>query len=595
MSETQQKIYIKLLQVGARESAVLSVLSRIQGLKDSPERLIAGAPCYISERVPLPLGEKVKMYLEKAGATVSIEDEDAAQEDEALFTASHVDEDDLPLFENPDYAEPSPGDAEPAEFETIHEDVAEEVEFPESRPVAPRRSSPPQPSVSARDYSERFAEITEETDSDVTARENNAKKKRRKYASSLKPAGLALLALTLVGGGLWMYLSGGFASLSQKYDRSPMLGTVGVLTVENLEGAELKLYHVIGTRVTKQIPFDGESARLQRGDYYLEAVKGRELVRFPVYIGGRGHRLTLQVSFPPSKPVSPRFAYIPAGWFRMGNKETDVVHFGFPDESPDIDVYVSGFFLSKYEVTNQEYLEFVEEGGYYEEAYWKRLIEDWSSLVQQVSAYEQAYGNDGWNSVLKYIRTSFLDTDDRPGPRLWEFDDPPYDYGHDNRPVIGISMYEADAFCRWMSEKTGMLHRLPTEAEWEKAARGYEGYFFSYGNEYDGTRANTESQGPKNVASYPPNSYGVYDLTGNAWEWVSDHYRADSYQRWKDRDGDDIRDPYAFDAAKSYDRVIVRGGSFRSVNQINARTPVRYPMFPNDWHTNIGFRYVIVP
>ncbi len=595
MSETQQKIYIKLLQVGARESAVLSVLSRIQGLKDSPERLIAGAPCYISERVPLPLGEKVKMYLEKAGATVSIEDEDAAQEDEALFTASHVDEDDLPLFENPDYAEPSPDDAEPAEFEAIHEDVAEEAEFPESHPVTPRRSPPPQPSVSARDYSERFAEITEETDSDVTAREKNAKKKRRKYASSLKPAGLALLALALVGGGIWMYLSGGFASLSQRYDRSPMLGTVGVLTVENLEGAELKLYHVIGTRVTKQIPFDGESARLQRGDYYLEAVKGRELVRFPVYIGGRGHRLTLQVSFPPSKPGSPRFAYIPAGWFRMGNKETDVAHFGFPDESPDIDVYVSGFFLSKYEVTNQEYLEFVEKGGYHEKAYWKRLIEDWSSLVQQVSAYEQAYGNDGWNSVLKYIRTSFLDTDDRPGPRLWEFDDPPYDYGHDNRPVIGISMYEADAFCRWMSEKTGMLHRLPTEAEWEKAARGYEGYFFSYGNEYDGTRANTESQGPKNVASYPPNSYGVYDLTGNAWEWVSDHYRADSYQRWKDRDGDDIRDPYAFDAAKSYDRVIVRGGSFRSVNRINARTPVRYPMFPNDWHTNIGFRYVIVP
>lgn len=621
MNETQQTVYIKLLRIGTREDAVFSVLSKIQGLKDSPERLLATAPCYISGQVPLPLGEKVKMYLEKAGATVSLVDLDESLRDEPLLTASHIDEADLPLFENPDYIESSPAGAEAtrlepedgeSEFletdvasfdpvpafdtelthvEDVHKDAAE-LPLPSKRShLASPRSPLQQRAPAEQNYAEAFSEITEQEQPGSKPRKRTSKKKTRR----LKLAWLALVALVVLGGGLWMYLSGGFASLSQKYDQSPILGTVGVLNVENQEEAELRLYHVIGTRVIKQIPFDGESARLERGDYYLEAVRGREIVRFPIYIRGRGHRLTVQVRFPPSKAVSSHFAYIPTGWFRMGNKETNVAHFGFPDEIPDIDVYVSGFFLSKYEVTNKEYLEFVEDGGYYEEAYWLRLIEDWPSLTQQVPSYDRAFGNDGWNSVLKYIRTSFIDTDSRPGPRLWEFDEPPYDYGHDNRPVVGVSMYEAEAYCRWMTERTGALHRLPTEAEWEKAARGYEGYFFSYGNEYDGTRANTESQGPKNVGAYSPNSYGVYDLTGNAWEWVSDHYHAETYQHWKDTHGSDIRDPRAFDAAKPYDRVIVRGGSFRSVNRINARTPVRYPMFPNDWHTNIGFRYVIVP
>ena len=625
MSEIQQKVYIKLLQVGTREEAVASVLSKIQGLKDSPERLIAGAPCYISGKVPQALAEKVKMYLEKAGAAVSIENEEKS---EPFLTASHVDEEDLPLFDNPDYVETSPADVEPprieqagygeSEFietdvtnfepipgetpafetnvtsvEPIYEEELEDPDIDRSPSFTPSAPSPSRQTLPELEQLEGFA--AKEGSSEAKTRKGSGKKNRKKYAAWLKVALPAIIALVLLGGGLWLYFSGGFVRLSEKYAQSPMVGTVGVLNVENPEGADVKLYHVIGTRVIKQIPFDGESARLQRGDYYLEAVKGRDIARFPVYIEGRGHRLTVQTSFPPSTAVSPRFAYIPAGWFRMGNKETNVAHFGFPDESPDIDVYVSGFFLSKYEVTNQEYLEFVESGGYYEEAYWQRLIDDWPSLTQQVPSYERAFGNDGWQSVLKYIRTSFIDTDDRPGPRLWEFDDPPYDYGHDNSPVFGISLYEAEAYCRWMTEKTGVLHRLPTEAEWEKAARGHEGYFFSYGNEYDGTLANTESQGPKNVGSYPPNSYGLYDMTGNVWEWVSDHYHAESYQLWEETYDSDIRDPQAFDAAKPYDRVIVRGGSFRSVNRINARTPARYPMFPNDWHTNIGFRYVIVP
>jgi formylglycine-generating enzyme required for sulfatase activity len=279
----------------------------------------------------------------------------------------------------------------------------------------------------------------------------------------------------------------------------------------------------------------------------------------------------------------------------MGNKETDVAHFGFPDEVPSIDIYVSAFLMSKYEVTNREYAQFIAEGGYEKSVYWDALLEDWDSLVSQSPDYGRVFGDTGWEAVSRYIRSKFIDTDHRPGPRLWEDDVPPYEDFQDDYPVTGITYYEAAAYCRWLTQKKGKVHRLPTEAEWEKAARSYEGYFFSYGNEYDATRANTESEGPKNVGSYPPNGFGVYDLTGNMWEWISDHYRADAYQFLKETYKNNIRNPRIFNAAQAYDRRILRGGSFRSVNRINAKTTIRYPMFPNDWHTNISFRYVTTP
>jgi formylglycine-generating enzyme required for sulfatase activity len=419
--------------------------------------------------------------------------------------------------------------------------------------------------------------------------------RKRKKSKKWLGLGMMLLVVLLIVGGVWMYFSGQFSKLSDEYEQNPVVGQVGILDIENPQQAELSLHQVVGTRVTPQIPLEGTRALLRRGDYYVEARRDSQVVRFPVYLKGRGHQIQLEVEFPPPSPPGTDVAYIPAGWFRMGNKETTVAHFGFPDETPDIDVYVSGFFLAQYEVTNREFAEFIEAGGYENEVYWERLLQDWSSLLEQVPAYEQVYGNDGWDSVRQYIHAQFVDTDDRPGPRLWEADTPPYEYGQDDHPVIGITMYEAAAYCQWMTQKTGKLHRLPTEAEWEKAARGYEGYLFSYGNEYNPTRANTESEGPKNVGSYPPNSYEVYDLTGNVWEWVSDHYNSKAYQIFLDTYRNEIRNPRMVNETHRYDRVIVRGGSFRSVNRINARTPVRYPMFPNYWHTNIGFRYVVVP
>ncbi|PID60406.1 hypothetical protein CSB45_00335 [candidate division KSB3 bacterium] len=628
MHATDQTVFITLLHVGAHKEAVASVLSKIQGLKDSPDRLIAGVPCRISGKVPLPLAEKVKMYLEKVGATVSLDDE---KRSEAGFSAPQLDKDELPVFDGSDDFEWSSEQAEavpdealitgrsrpagPIEtdvmsFEQISEDSSgSDTERREAG--AAYQAEDDVHGTQARSGFVSFASSPDQAALSDTKRLNTSRGlkkvlprktlKRRSRKPSRSWLGIAVpvvLALVLFAGlavGLWFYRSGAFPFPRLSGGHRFRSSDTGVLTVENPDAAELKLYHVIGTRVIEQIPFDGKPVSLQRGDYYIEAVNGRDRTGFPVYIAGRGSRTVLPVSVSAPDSPLPGLVYIPGGWFRMGNKKTATPYVGFSDESPAVDVYVSGFFLSQYEVTNEEYRKFVDDGGYDEERYWQRLIEDWPSLTQRAPAYEQAFGRDGWHSVSQYIRLAFIDTDDRPGPRLWQFDEPPYDDGHDSRPIVGISLYEADAYCRWKTQQSGILHRLPTEAEWEKAARGKEGYLFSYGNEYDGSLANTESQTPKKVGSYPPNSYGLYDMTGNVWEWVSDQYDAERYQSWRDKGPFAVRDPRAFDADNAYDRVIIKGGSFRSVNRMNARTCVRYAIFPNDWHTNIGFRYVVAP
>lgn len=595
MTQTAPKMYIKLVDPGKREHDVLYILSRIQGLKASPEQLIADVPCYISEQVASSLAEKVKMYLEKAGATVELGEKNSARPDD-------FDQSSLPLADSPGYdmttvdaSQPSQSEATASQAEVVEDENFPAV-YPERLPqqeIAGSSRYREQTSYTEAEYAERLTEVTEI--SEPVSPKRRRRRPRRNSSRGMKAIIVVLALLLIAAGGLWMLMTGQFERLAQTYQQNPVVGQVGVLDVSNPEQAELGLFHVIGTRVIEPVPFDGEDVRLKQGDYYLEAQKGTQVLQFPVYIEGRGHRLNVEVVFPVKQAPSQDVAYIPAGWFRMGNKETTVAHFGFPDEKPDIDVYVSGFFLSKYEVTNREFAQFVRAGGYENDVYWERLLKDWPSLVAQVPAYGRIYGNDGWTSVNAYIHNRFVDTDDRPGPRLWEDDQPPYEYMQDDHPVTGISLYEADAYCQWKTQQTGIIHRLPTEAEWEKAARGYEGYFFSYGNEYDPERANTEVGSTRPVGSYPPNSYGLYDMTGSVWEWVQDQYRANAYQLWLEKYQTEIRNPLLFDENVPYDRVIVRGGSYRSVNRVNARTPVRYPMFPNDWHTNIGFRYVVVP
>jgi formylglycine-generating enzyme len=603
MNVTAPKVVIKLADVGTRREAVLTVLSKIQGLSASPEELVANAPCYISGKVARPLAEKVQSYLERAGAVVELEPQEMPSAEEPLeetYTADYTPEQPPEASEEYHLApleEHHAGvvyevteDQTPAETDSSYFSADSLPHTPTSVTAEPDEQPPssyPDPSS-----------VTEALYEEAPHPEPRPRKRRRRPKPRRPfPVGLLVagLAAVLLIGLFALYATGTFSRVTQRYANSTGGSQVGTLTIDNPAGAAITLHRVLGTRVVEPVPLSGDTIRLPRGDYYVEARKDNEVLRYPAYIAGRGHQLRVTVSFPEQQAFPPNMAYIPAGWFRMGNKETDVAHFGFPDEEPDIDVYVSAFLINKHEVTNEEYAEFVEAGGYENQLYWEELIKDWEALTQRVPSYADVYGDDGWKSVRLYLYTRFINTDDMPGPRLWEEDAPPYDYNREEYPVFGITLYEAAAYCRWLTQQTGKLHRLPTEAEWEKAARGYEGYFFAYGNEYDASRANTESSGTKQVGSYPPNGYGVYDLTGNVWEWVADHYQPDTYQWFLEHYQSEIRNPMRFDEQQRYERRIVRGGSFRSVNQINAKTTIRYPMFPNDWHTNIGFRYVSAP
>lgn len=183
-------------------------------------------------------------------------------------------------------------------------------------------------------------------------------------------------------------------------------------------------------------------------------------------------------------PVPDGTVRIPAGWFLMGSDPKADEDAG-PQEQPQRWVYVDAFAIDRYEVSNAHYLRFVLATG-------------------------------------------------RIGPPYWRGD--PFPEKMARHPVIGVSWEEADAYCRWAS------NRLPTEAEWEKAARGADARKFPWGNEPAGwQKSNIAHPGSKRGTKYPPlanvdrydrgiSPYGVYQLAGNVAEWVADWFDPEYYQ-----------------------------------------------------------------
>lgn len=162
-------------------------------------------------------------------------------------------------------------------------------------------------------------------------------------------------------------------------------------------------------------------------------------------------------------------AAITGGTFFMGAEVED-------DHRPPHEVSVSDFLMDRREVTNAEYAEFCRTTG-------------------------------------------------RDLPEFWGIDEFRSGPGYPDHPVVGVTWHDARTFCEWR----GM--RLPTEAEWEFAARGgLEGKKWPWGDEIDSEKANfNPSEGLKPVGSYPPNAYGLFDMAGNTAEWVGDWYDPDFY------------------------------------------------------------------
>ncbi|MBN1250275.1 MAG: SUMF1/EgtB/PvdO family nonheme iron enzyme [Anaerolineae bacterium] len=169
-------------------------------------------------------------------------------------------------------------------------------------------------------------------------------------------------------------------------------------------------------------------------------------------------------------------------------------------------------------------------------------------------------------------------------------------HGQDDHPVTCVTWYDALAYCQWLAERTGLPVALPTEAQWEKAARGADGRIYPWGNEWDATRCNTAEGGKWNktsVGAYPNGAgpYGCADMVGNVWEWTRS-------LRVRERDRPNFDYPYDpndgrenLDAAGRELCPVIRGGSFQS-SRDHARCAFRHRYFPDsDWY-DYGFRVV---
>ena len=263
-------------------------------------------------------------------------------------------------------------------------------------------------------------------------------------------------------------------------------------------------------------------------------------------LGGCGTAPTnLRKEVPPAVPAE--MVYIPAGYFWMGSSEQDGVvgiEVGL-DELPQHQVYVKGYTIDRYEVTNGQYFEFVKATGGYIPATWD---------------YRQ-----------------------HPSGKRWPAGTPPP--GEEQYPVTDTDWYDAEAYCHWAGK------RLPTEAEWEKAARGTDGRIWPWGNTFDPSRANTLESGKnwsRPVGSFQADvsPYGVHDMIGNVWEWTSSWYQAypgSTLQR----------------TAFGEKYRVLRGGSYLTPVQPFARVAHRYApeLLPaelrgSSWHVgfDVGFR-----
>jgi formylglycine-generating enzyme required for sulfatase activity len=223
-----------------------------------------------------------------------------------------------------------------------------------------------------------------------------------------------------------------------------------------------------------------------------------------------------------------RMVFVPAGEFTMGNDSVE----GRADERPAHRVRVSGFWIDETPVTNAQFRVFVAATRYVTTAE-KPPVPDGSiapgSLVFTPPPYPVPL--DSARRWWSWVPGADWRHPEGPGSSL---------EGRDDHPVVQVSWFDAVAFAEWAGK------RLPTEAEWERAARGgLEGKRFAWGDRdpRDGAPccnifqgrfpASTKEGGAHTTAvrSFAPNGYGLYDMAGNVWEWCADWYRADAYRR----------------------------------------------------------------
>lgn len=334
----------------------------------------------------------------------------------------------------------------------------------------------------------------------------------------------------------------------------------------------------------------------------------------PVWSQGResaaGFEPTVVNRAPAPGPAPRGMVWVPGGEFSMGSEDPRSMpsggHEAMNDARPIHRVYVDGFWMDKTDVTNDEFARFVAATRYVTVAERKPRAEDLPGVDPKdlvagaivFRAPEHAVDLDNAYQWWSYV----------PGAN-WRHPTGPKSSiaGHGRNPVVQIAYEDAAAYAKWAGK------RLPTEAEWEFAARGgLVGKLYAWGNDlrpHGRWMANTFQGsfpvhntavdgygGIAPVASYPPNRYGLYDMAGNVWQWVADWYRPDYYASIA---GKVARNPQG--PSSSFDpqepgakKRVQRGGSFLCTDQYCTRYMVgsRGKGEVSSASNHIGFRCV---
>ena len=235
-----------------------------------------------------------------------------------------------------------------------------------------------------------------------------------------------------------------------------------------------------------------------------------------------------------SPVLEPKMILIPAGEFLMGS-DLSVDKDTLLDEQPQHTVYLPDYYIAKIPVTNAHYAAFVQATGHRQ-------------------------------------------------PQHWKGEKPPR--GKEDHPVEWVSWHDAIAYCKWLAETTRKPYRLPSEAEWEKGARGSDGRIYPWGNRWFWKGRNTsggEGGGTVPVGAYPQGAspYGLLHMAGNVWEWCSSLIRDYPYN------SDDGREDLEADEVRA-----LRGSAYIG-GQLYDRCAYRHGMIHGERCWGVGFRMVV--
>ncbi len=324
------------------------------------------------------------------------------------------------------------------------------------------------------------------------------------------------------------------------------------------------------------------------------------------------------------KVIVPATVKVPAGRYTIGSKNDDAE--AFDNEHPQHTVELPAFEIGKWSVTNAEFKCFMDAGGYQDEQYWKTdlakrwlrgedvaggqfesWLRDWrwlksnpdwkeqleraGYLPKTIRTYEYAASLD--EDALKSWLTQGLTSKSRERPQYWNESD----RNNPSQPVVGVTWFEANAYCAWLSSVTRRPYRLPAEVEWEAAARGLtlplsktgEGpgmgvRHYPWGDDWNSDRANTiegRVLKPSPVGAYAAaggvGPFGAEDQAGNVWNWTSTIYAPYS-EEGLDRE-----------SLEAEGERVIRGGSW-DYNRRFARCAYRNRNVPVYFYGYVGFR-----